>query len=280
MTSNLPNPKAKISQNKSKETNITVHSIQLKNPILKDFFFAYNTDAQLLSDFAVSNKYFCFFLSLKYHEAFPAYIDEKLTKCNQNVKIQSNSGILKYLFCLVDIADQDQTDKLISLKQDKLFNLNLEITLSENSSDLFSDLNSYKKSEINVNQSFPNIQESKLEKLMTDLNFICMNHNTMLVLCYSGYDLAQYIYSLSQMENTSYIEEKINSINIEENILEALCMIEKINKNDATSLLSNFQDIRSICNSNSQILSLVPGMNQKKIKSVEEFFNFNFKNEK
>jgi hypothetical protein len=273
MTSKIPNPKNKFSQNKTKDTNITVHSIQLKNPILKDFFFAYNTDPNLPSDFAVSNKYFCFFLSLKYHEAFPAYIDDKLSKFDQNAKIQSNTtGILKYLFCIVDIVDQDQSDKLISLKEDKLFNLNLEMTLSENSSDLFSDLNCQKN-----NDPCPFVQESKLEKLMTDLNFICMNNNTMLVLCYSGFDLAQYIYSLSQMENTSYIEERINSINIEENILEALCMIDKINKNDATSLLNNFQDIRSICNSSAQILSLVPGMNHKKIKSIEEFFNFNFK---
>ena len=121
-----------------------------------------------------------------------------------------------------------------------------------------------------------NKENSKLESVLQDLNSICLNFNTAFILCYSGYDMANYIYSLSQNENSSYMEDKLKSLSMSEDILEALCMIEKINKTDATNLLNNFIDIKSVLTSSSRLLSLVPGMNENKIKSIEDFLSYDF----
>lgn len=267
-----------------KELNITVSNIQLKNPVLKDFFFGYNleTDKEktLLYDFKVCDNHFCFFLSMKYHEAYPSYIEEKLTAFQNKMNDSTSTKVFKYLFCMVDISvsgditNSSNNSKLENLRSNKLLNMNLDIVSHQlETNKLFSQKNNTKTSHNHT----PNLpSEDKFEKLLSDLNFICINQNTALILCYSGYDIAQYIFSLSRLDTIDFGEEKIKTINFEENLIETLCTIEKINKNDATNLLSNFQDLKSICTASNQLLSLVPGINAKKIKSMEEFLKYEF----
>jgi hypothetical protein len=250
----------------NKKSNITINSIQLKNPIIKDFFFAYNQDSTLICDFEVSEKFACFFLSMKYHEIYPTYIEERLTKFEHSTHKRDQ----KFLFCLVDINDKNSDiNSIQNLAQNKMLQTNLNIILHD-----FTNLNliDYRE-ELVVDK-----EASKIEKILTDLNMICLARNSGLVLCYSGYDIAQFIYSLSQSENSSFVEDKIKSMNLEEDIIESLCMIEKINKTDAGNLIKYFKDIRTVLTSSSQLLSLVKGMNNNKIKSIEEFIQYDFSN--
>lgn len=117
---------------------------------------------------------------------------------------------------------------------------------------------------------------SRIENSLKELNFICMNTNTAFIVCHSGYDIAQYIYSLSRYEMSDEGDGKLKISNAEEQFIETLCNIEKVNRTDAANLLSNFQDIKSVCTASTQLLNLVPGINEKKIKSIDEFFNFEF----
>ena len=64
----------------------------------------------------------------------------------------------------------------------------------------------------------------------------------------------------------------------DENLVDSLCSIDKINKNDATNLLKYFRDLRSISFANKNLLQLVPKMNTNKLSSLEGFLNFSFNN--
>src|SRR5690242_6429529 len=116
------------SNNNKNNFNIIVSSVQLKNPILNDFFFGYNIEKDkekaLLYDFKICEKYFCFFLSLKYHEAYPSYIEEKLKIFEQKkiiAQVNNNSNnIYKYLFCIFDSSadnPNNEPNKIINLKK-------------------------------------------------------------------------------------------------------------------------------------------------------------------
>jgi hypothetical protein len=267
-------------KNNKNEFNIVVNTIQLKNPIIKEFFFGYNSDPTIPCDFKIAEKYFCFFLSMKYHQAYPTYIENKLMQSALHNSI-SDANCLKFLFCVYDLTEGKDSTHEKKPKFPKYFDYCHDgETDSENNSlnnNLFHDLidcsdNKGSKDSSSDSSCIP----TTIEKLLTDLNFICLNNKTTFILCYSGYDLAQYLYSLSQMHNNDYGLDKIKSISLEDDLIDTISIIHKINKTDAQNLLSNFQDIKSIVNSSSQLLSLVPGMNNKKIKSIEEFFNFEF----
>jgi hypothetical protein len=245
-----------MNKNKKSSSNILISTVQLKNPIIKDFFFAYNTDSTMICDFKISEKYFCYFLSLKYHDAFPTYIEARL-----NQLILKNQE-QKFLFMIFDMSAGNPSTLS---KDDILYRVLTNKICDENSQNIFQE-----------NSQNKNISDSKIEKLLTDLNLICLNSKTSLILCYSGYDLAQYLYSLSQMQNNDYGGDKMKHINLEEDLIETVACIQNINKTDANNLLSNFKDIKTICNASNQLLSLVPGMNQKKAKNIPEFFNFEF----
>lgn len=261
--------------NIKKKSNIFVNQIQSKNPIIKDFFFYYTLDTQIKCDFKVADKFNCFFLSLKYHELYPSYIEEKLNTYNQNF---NDDNSIKYLLCLVDLKFSEESDSTHQIQNFKITDLNFKISNKDYNFNIFEETEDILIDNCNLNEI--KTQNEKLERLLTDLNFICINKNIVFILCYSGYDIAQFIYSLSQMDNISFIEDKMKINNLEENILEILGYIDTFNKNDASSLISNFQDIKSIFNSNYQILSLIPGMTNKKIKSLEDFLKYDFKHMK
>lgn len=248
------------------QNNIFIHQFQINNPLIKDFFFNYKVENNLECDFKIADKYFCYFLSLKYHETFPTYIDARI-----NSNVGTNKGNYKYLFCMFDINTNDYETTLKNLEEDITIKMNLDIIYDEMDNDnIFDNLDlGNKKNKTTVN---------RVEALLTDINFICINANTTLVLCYSGYDLAQYIYSLSQMQNNEYGVDRMKTINQEEELIETLCTIDKLNKNDATNLLKTFQDVKTVLNSNSNLLSLAPGMTQKKIKAIDDFLKFEFSN--
>ena len=236
---------------KNKESNIVINEYQLKNPCIKDFFFQYKVETNLLCDFKISEKFFCFYLSMKYHEAFPLYIESKLS---QNIPC-------KILFCMYDLLNKEITiDNFINSQEFKfkfdLANSNFNL-FTENINDIKSD------------------QQNNIEKILTDLNFLCLNNKTLLIICNNSYDLCQYIYALSQIDNIE-INEKVKSSN-EEELTETLCIIDKINKTDAGNLLVNFNNIKTLANTSGYNLSNIPGITNNKKISIIELFNYNLK---
>jgi ERCC4-type nuclease len=267
-------------KNKKNEYNIIVNTIQLKNPIIREFFFGYNSDPTIPCDFKIADKYFCFFLSMKYHQAFPTYIENKLSQfILQNT--ENDSNCIKFLFCVYDLTEGKDSTK--EIKKTKIrnflenFRTNSDMSEDSLSENIFSDLiDQTEDKNSNNSNHISSASNNNVEKLLTDLNFICLNNKTTFILCYSGYDLSQYLYSLSQMHNNDYGQDKIKSISLEDDLIDVISIAPNINKTDAQNLVSNFQNIKSIVNSSSQLISLVPGMSSKKIKSIEEFFNFEF----
>jgi hypothetical protein len=241
----------------SQETNIIINEVQAKNPYIKDFFFNYKLQSKLNCDFQISNKYNCYFLSLKYHEAFPTYIEGRISS-------NKEEGLIKILFCIYDLPTQENN-------KSKIYNTNdFNLALCEN----FEKSNNIFYNDGGTKQT----SNSKIEKLLIDLNFICLNLNTLFIICYKGYDLAQYIYSLSLLDkNEGNLDNRLKNVTFEEDLIESICMIDKLNKNDATNLLTSFHNIRSISTASSQLISLIPGITDKKKKRIVEFFNYEFK---
>jgi hypothetical protein len=236
-----------------KNSNILINEYQLKNPHVKEFNFEYKAQRDLNCDFKISDKFNCYFLSLKYHEAYPTYIESRIT--------QSKEDKIKILFCMYDIQNHVETP----LAENQDFNFNLSLVLDNYSQNTFS-----------INESPSAIKSDKIEKIFTDLNFICLNLNVLLIICYTGFDLSQYIFSLSQIDKVDNTGTK--PLTFEEQVTESLTMINNINKTDSAHLINSFQNLKSIANASGQLLSLVPGFTDKKKKSIQDFFNYDFNN--
>ena len=109
--SNSTSHNTKIFKNNKSEYNIIVNTIQLKNPIVKEFFFGYNSDSTISCDFKIADKYYCFFLSMKYHEAYPTYIENKLSQFNTQTSSLDPNSCIKFLFCIVDLTEGKEINK-------------------------------------------------------------------------------------------------------------------------------------------------------------------------
>jgi hypothetical protein len=234
-----------------KNSNIIINEYQLKNPLVREFTFEYKTQNNLNCDFKIADKFNCYFLSLKYHEAYPLYIESRIT--------QNKEDKIKILFCMYDL----QIDAPVLNTQE--FNFNLSLVLDNFTENTFT-----------INEGGEVIKSDKIEKIFTDLNFICLHLNVLLVICYNGFDLSQYVYSLSQIDKVEYMPGK--TLTFEEQITESLCMINNINKTDSANLLKSFQNLKSIANASPQLISLIPGFTENKKKSILDFFNYDFLN--
>jgi hypothetical protein len=243
--------KKNFAQNNS---NIVINEYQLKNPFVKEFTFDYKTQSNLNCDFKIADRFNCYFLSLKYHEAYPSYIESRM--------VQNKEDKIKILFVIYDLKEE-QSEALISNPE---YNFNLSLVLDNYTDNTFM-----------LNEDSSAIKSDKIEKMMTDLNFICLNLNALFVICYNGFDLSQYVYSLSQIDKVNNTSTG-KVLTFEEQISEALCMINNINKTDSANLINSFQNIKSIANANYQLISLVPGFTDKKKKSTSDFFNYDFSN--
>lgn len=250
------------------DSNIIINDYQLKNPFVREFTFEYKTQNGLNCDFKVSDKFNCYFLSLKYHQAFPSYIE---TRISQN----KEKDLLKILFCIYDLQEVINGIDNINLSKNQDLNFNLSLVLDD--SDI--SQNTFKTTHTGTIPIMDSKRSEIIEKILTDLNFICLNLDTLLVICYNGYDLGQYIYSLSQIDKVdNKVTGPVRQIPIEDKLAETVCMIDNINKTDAANLFTNFNNLRSIANANNNILSLIPSFTDRKKKSISDTFNYDFSN--
>lgn len=118
--------KRQVIKKKPQITDIKVSCIQIKNPIIKHFFFNYDLEKDeensRLFDFKILDKFVCFFLSLKYHQKYPSYILDKITTFDEKMRTIKNENHFKFLFCLFDESDEDADNKVKALKGDNLLN--------------------------------------------------------------------------------------------------------------------------------------------------------------
>lgn len=260
---NLFDRKFKKTESQSK---IIVNHSQSNNPLIKSFFFKYSFSQNIKSDFQLNNCINCYFLSLRYHQQYPTYISSRL----QLDPLKSTS---RYLLCYYDInpTSLHQNDKFLTKNFKIIANLLNENTNEDNIFEI-----SNKTKERNEDLYSP------IENMLIDINLMCIDQGVNFILCFSNGEVAQYLYSLSLMGSnlTNNLTKKnlIHNIN-NDDIINSLCYIDGINKNDASNLLTYFKDIKSICGANDSLLSLVPKMNQVKINQLKMFFNYEIKKE-
>ena len=256
----------KRSNKTQQSSNIYVSQLQKNNKIIvNEFNFAFHLTDDIISDFHVKHddfSYDCFYLSLKYHELFPDYIQRRLEEA---VKIKMDTTFSFILFLLVDIKfDEENKIKKVSKR--------IQSILSKYSEE-------YIYEDLDDDYDLSNPKERFIYEALFKINLVCFENKVFLILCFEPYDIGQYIYSLSLVKNNVHTGNlQVMKLSEDENLVDSLCSIDKINKNDATNLLKYFRDLRSISFANKNLLQLVPKMNTNKLSSLEGFLNFSFNN--
>ncbi len=239
-------------------SQIFINENQRNNPIVKDFLFNFSYKNDLKCDFKPKDNIECFFLSLKYHLIYPQYISNKFKNLSKNDFL----GITRYLICFYDIKENNDLKE----KEDKI----LEI-LNNDKNNIFIP----KKTKENNSESI-----GKIEKELININMLCEENNILLLLSFSSKEIGQYIHSLSLIgeENKNYKSKIKNEIQPDD-LIETLCCIDKINKNDAKKLFNEYKNINQIfTNINSKNEEINQLIDNKKINAIKEFLNFDFNN--
>ena len=171
-------------------------------------------------------------------------------------------GITRYLICFFDIKENNDLKE----KEDKI----LEI-LNNEKNNIFIP----KKTKENNSESI-----GKIEKELININMLCEENNILLLLSFSSKEIGQYIHSLSLIgeENKNYKSKIKNEIQPDD-LIETLCCIDTINKNDAQKLFNEYKNINQIfTNINSKNEEINQLIDNKKINAIKEFLNFDFNN--
>lgn len=252
---------------KKPKSNITIHTNQSNNSIIKEFFFIYQYSNDIPCHFQIDSKYYCYYLSLKFHETNPMYISSALKNTSEKTKLKP-----RFLFLLFDyvssIEEKSSIDAAIS---SPIFQINANLFNTNNQSELL--FSNHKD-----NESLSLLNDSKIEKMLLDINIICIKMNVCFILCFSGKDVAQYIYLLSMLDNDNYNTRKkaMNVVTTNDELIEAICYIDLIKKKNANNILMNFKDITGIGLANKSSLSSITKINNDKANSIFEFFNYEF----
>lgn len=239
---------------KAQKPNILVSELQLTNPLIKAFMFNYSVTKDKEYDFKINENIHCFYLSLRYFLSYPEYIKERFEKSNAESK---------YLFCHYDTPQKEDENN---------FESNIGIRLCLN----FLNKNS-ENDNIFEMLTMKNSQEiKKREKEFLDLNLLCFEMGVNLIVGFSFKEIAQFIHSLSLVSLNKTTRKLPNEITNNE-ILTSLSYIDKINKNDATSLFKTFNNIKSICLADNNKLKEAPKINKEKVEEIDCFLNYDFK---
>ena len=239
-------------------SQIFINENQRNNPIVKDFKFNFSYKNDLKCDFKPKENIECIYLSLKYHLIYPQYISNKFKNLSKNDFL----GITRYLICFFDIKENNDLKE----KEDKIS----EILKKENNNFFIPD-----KTKENKNESI-----GKIEHELININILCEEYNILLLLTFSSKEIGQYIHSLSLIgeENKNY-KSKIKNENQCDDLIETICCIDTINKNDANKLFNEYKSISNIfSNINSNDENIKTLIDNKKINAIIEFLNFDFNN--
>ena len=283
MAKNLENKRKKNNQ-KNQMNNILINKKKFGpegyfNSLSKKFFFQYSLvpEENILCDFKINNSIKCFFTTLKTYqkeEQGSKFLEEIKDKIQKDYTMINNEKI--YLLLYLDTKD------------DYIKYSSKEMT--ETLKYMIPNINHDEIKEENENE----INKEKLEKSEIDLleiNEFCILNNIKLILSTNFEECVQCIYQLTTLKiNIKSLQNPKENIINNETIVDILCKIDTINKNDAMALLGYYKSIKNICiaTENNELckeLNILPlehfnEIEERKKKALYDVFHFGFKKNK
>ena len=273
------------SKTKTKTNNILVNKKKFGpdgyfGSLTKKFFFQYSLvpEENILCDIKINNSIKCFFTTLKTYqkeEIGSKFYEDIKEKINKDYETENSDKI--YLLLYLDIKDdyiKYSTKEIIEKLKYMIPSENIENTLNLENKDI-------KKEEKNT-------KLEKNEKDLIDINEFCILNNIKLILSTNFEECVQCIYQLTTLKiNIKSLQNPKDSIINNDTVIDILCKIEGINKNDAVILLNYYKSIKNICiaTENNDLcteLNLLPlehftEIDEKKKKAIYDVFHFPFK---
>lgn len=270
---------------KNKTNNILVNKKKFGpdgyfGSLTKKFFFQYSLipEENILCDIKINNSIKCFFTTLKTYqkeEVGLKYFEEIKEKIKNDYETENNDKI--YLLLYLDIKD----DYIKYASKEIIENLKF-MTPTENY-EYFPESNNKEVKTDEINKKL-----EKNEKDLIDINEFCILNNIKLILSTNFEECVQCIYQLTTLKiNIKSLQNpKDNKID-NDTVIDILCKIEGINKNDAVILLNYYKSIKNICiaTENNDLcteLNILPlehftEIDEKKKKAIYDVFHFPFK---
>ena len=245
MSKNFENNKKKKNP-KTQTNNILINKKKFGpegyfNSLSKKFFFQYSLvpEENILCDFKINNSIKCFFTTLKTYqkeEQGSKYLEEIIDKLQKDFTTENTDKI--YLLLYLDT------------KEDYTKYSNKKIL--ENLKYMVPNINSQDIEQVNeiINDDLDslNTKLDKNEKDLLDINEFCVLNNIKLILSTNFEECVQCIYQLTTLKiNIKSMQNPKDNIINNDTVIDILCKIESINKNDATALLSYYKTIKNIC---------------------------------
>ena len=244
------------------QSTILVNKSQSSNPFLKSFFFPYTFSSSITADFQLNTNIDLYFLSFLYHKQYPSYISTRF--------LQLNPSSTNYLLFLYDIPTDINTDPSLQMN----INTNMHLLTADSTDDnLFTMLHMD-----NDEQQQRNTPYDDIERIITDINILCVDKHVTLIIGFTHNELAQDIHTISNVTNSNNNKVKHKHKHKQheignDDVISTLTCIDNINKTDANNLLLNFKDIVTLCKASENTLSLLPKLSDNKVKMVYSFFN-------
>ena len=285
MSKNFENNKNKKNQ-KAQINNILINKKKFGpegyfNSLTKKFFFQYSLvpEENILCDFKINNSIKCFFTTLKTfqkEEQGSKYLEEIVDKIQKDYTTENNDKI--YLLLYLD-TKEDYTKY-----SNKKILENIQFMVPNISNQEIEQINEI----INEDNDSLNTKLEKNEKDLLDINEFCVLNNIKLILSTNFEECVQCIYQLTTLKiNIKSLQNPKDNIINNDTVIDILCKIDTINKNDATVLLNYYKSIKNICiaTENNELckeLNILPlehfnEIDERKKKALYDVFHFNLK---
>ena len=285
MSKNFENNKNKKNQ-KAQINNILINKKKFGpegyfNSLTKKFFFQYSLvpEENILCDFKINNSIKCFFTTLKTfqkEEQGSKYLEEIVDKIQKDYTTENNDKI--YLLLYLD-TKEDYTKY-----SNKKILENIQFMVPNISNQEIEQINEV----INEDNDSLNTKLEKNEKDLLDINEFCVLNNIKLILSTNFEECVQCIYQLTTLKiNIKSLQNPKDNIINNDTVIDILCKIDTINKNDATVLLNYYKSIKNICiatenNDLCKELNILPlehfnEIDERKKKALYDVFHFNLK---
>ena len=251
------------------------------NSLTKKFFFQYSLvpEENILCDFKINNSIKCFFTTLKTfqkEEQGSKYLEEIIDKIQKDYTTENNDKI--YLLLYLD-TKEDYTKY-----SNKKILENIQFMVPNISNQEIEQINEV----INEDKDSLNTKLEKNEKDLLDINEFCVLNNIKLILSTNFEECVQCIYQLTTLKiNIKSLQNPKDNIINNDTVIDILCKIDTINKNDATVLLNYYKSIKNICiatenNDLCKELNILPlehfnEIDERKKKALYDVFHFNLK---
>ena len=251
------------------------------NSLTKKFFFQYSLvpEENILCDFKINNSIKCFFTTLKTYqkeEQSSKYLEEIIDKLQKDYTTENNDKI--YLLLYLD-TKEDYTKY-----SNKKILENLQYMVPNIDNQEIEQINEI----INEDKESLNIKLERNEKDLLDINEFCVLNNIKLILSTNFEECVQCIYQLTTLKiNIKSLQNPKDNIINNDTVIDILCKIDTINKNDATALLNYYKSIKNICiatenNDLCKELNILPlehfnEIDERKKKALYDVFHFNLK---